>query len=188
MSTLDIKQDLQILTAMVSHLTPYLYENELFGEIEKRMPKLTVGGILLRLNRLQGLWDHLSSEQQSELHAAREQFEKMRYEWQSHYQDKILREIRSRINSMKWFLDDCANNPGTCEGGWPNEAEKRTMIAYLAQEAERLNLLGNDLRAEIAALDSRLRGYHRSGAFLWDARLQETYPRDQFWWLYSQTA
>jgi hypothetical protein len=183
---LDIAQEFHILAAMVSHLKPYLYEGELFGHIDNRMPKLTIGGLLLRLHRLEGLERYLTPEQRTQLYAARQQFETLRYEWQTHYRDKILQEIQARLNTLKWFLDDCANNPESCAGGWLDQAEKRTIVAHLCQEAEHLDALPGELRNEIAAVDSRLRGYQRRGEFLWDERLKDSYPPDEWWWLYGR--
>lgn len=182
----DAGRELNIVSSMVAHLTPYLYEDELFGHISNNLPKLTIGGLLLRLHRLEGLADTLTAGQRQELQKARDHFEGMRYEWQSHYIDKILQEIRARINAIKWYLDDCAENAAGCDSGWPNEAEKRTMIAHLQQAAQRLDALPKDLKASIAGLDSQMRRFYRPGEFIWDERLQPVYPRDDFWWLYGR--
>ncbi len=182
----DPRRELKILSSMVAHLTPYLYEDELFGHISNNLPKLTIGGLLLRLHRLEGLAQTLSSGQRQEVQQARDHFDSMRYEWQNHYTQKIVQEIGARINSIKWYLDDCAENMAGCDSGWPNEAEKRTMIAHLEAEAVRLDALPKDLKASIGALDTQMRRFYRPGNFIWDEQLLPVYPREDFWWLYGR--
>ncbi len=182
--TLDIKRELRILEAMVSHLTPYLYEDELFGHIDSQLPKLTIGGLLMRLHRLEGL--DLPGDQRAQVEEARQHFEATRYEWLTHYKAKLEQEINARINSIRWYLDDCVSEPATCDGGWPNEAEKRTMLAHLQTEADAQKTLTTTLRSKIADLDARMRRHCRQEEFFWDEALQVAYPREEFWWLYCR--
>lgn len=187
MATLDVQQELKTLSAMLSNLKPYLYGEELFAETGRGMPKLTVGGILLRLEWLQGVAESLDSNTQAKIATANTDFEHLRYEWQTHYEEKILRELRSRLNALQWFLDDCGSNPNSCKGNWATEAEKRTIIAALLREAKRLKVLPDGVQAEVSNLDGGLRKHHQKGDFIWDERLQTSYPRDEFWWLYAES-
>lgn len=184
--TYDLEQNLGILEAMAANLTPYLYEEELFGQISNNLPKLTVGGMLMRLYQLKHLVDALDSEQQQRLHDAEVNIDAARSEWALHYEQKVSQELASRLGALVWYLDDCARDPDTCGSGWLNEAEKRTIVAHLRREAEQLDILADDIKSQIAQVDSRLRRYHRDGDFLWDARLTEVYPRSDFWWLYGR--
>lgn len=182
----ELKQELRVLNAFIAHFTPYIYDNELFGQIDNRLPKLTVGGLLFRLHLLESLKDQLTPDEQTQVQQARENFEGLRYEWLGHYKDKLLQEIRSRIRTVEWYLDDCATSPSACDAGWSNEAEKRTIIEHLRLEAERLDALPRELKSEINQLDTHLRRYYQSGQFIWDATLQAAYPQDQFWWLHGR--
>jgi hypothetical protein len=187
MSEYNIKRNLNALTAMAANLTPYLYEDELFGHLGNNLPKLTVGGLLMRIHQLKALeqQDALTPHQQEELHNAILNWEAARSEWALHYEQKILRELESRMGALRWYLDDCSREPASCRANWPNECEKRTIIAHLIREAATLDILKDDLRNDLAMLDARLRGLHRRGAFLWDTVLETAYPPEEFWWLYG---
>jgi hypothetical protein len=183
---LNLEEDLDVFTTMVEHLTPYLYEDKLFGEISNRYPKLTLGGMLARQYRLRALEGDLSSGQLQRFHDARDQLEQLRYEWLSHYKEKLEQEFSSRLNAVRWFLDDCKNDPQTCDANYPNEAEKRTLIHHLVQEAQAKSAFGKEQRSLLQAIDQRLRGLARGETFLWDQQLKDIYPRSEFWWLYGR--
>lgn len=181
----DIENRIHTLTAMASNLTPYLYENELFGHLGDHLPKLTVGGLLLRLHQLEYLEPHLSHDQQTRIHDARINFEETRHEWSVHYEEKIVHELKSRLSGLTWYLEDCSRGEGNCAADWQNEAEKRTIVAHLEAEAEAAEVLTDELRDEINHVDQRLRRLVHSGQFLWDAKLSGAYPQDKYWWLYG---
>ncbi|NDJ84573.1 MAG: hypothetical protein GYB66_01680 [Chloroflexi bacterium] len=186
MTSYNSEHDLRVLKAMVAHLTPYLYEDELFGQVDNRLPKLTLGGLLMRLYRLEQFAEHLSPAQRQDIQEARKHLEATQYEWLNHYKDKIQQELPSRINAINWYLDDCRQNPVGCDSGWPNEAEKRTIIAHLRDEAERLDILSRETKGMISDLDGRIRHFHKPGAFIWSDDLKPVYPRERFWWLYGR--
>lgn len=183
---LNLEEDLKVFTAMVEHLTPYLYEDKLFGEINNRLPKLTLGGLLMREYRLRALEGDLTSGQLQRFSEARETLHNLRYEWLSHYKDKLAQEFTSRLNAIKWFLEDCKNDPQTCDANYPNEAEKRTIIHHLVQEAEAQKAYSKEQRTMLSTIDQRLRGLTRGEDFLWDDVLKDIYPRSEFWWLYGR--
>lgn len=185
MSSYNLDQNLDALTAMASNLTPYLYEDELFGHLGNKLPKLTVGGMLMRLYQLTHLRDELTGEQDQKLHDALMNLDAARNEWALHFEGKVLREIESRLGAIRWFLDDCMREPSSCAGGWRNEIEKRTIIEHLINEARRLDIYNNELKAEVAQVDNRLHAVHKTGDFVWDERLRDAYPPDEYWWLYG---
>lgn len=59
----NLDRDVEVLTAMAANLTPYLYEDEIYGAMPGDMPRLTLGGLLLRLRRLTAIEDVLSTNQ-----------------------------------------------------------------------------------------------------------------------------
>ena len=160
MSDYNIEQNLEALTAMASNLTPYLYEEELFGHLGNNLPKLTVGGMLMRLYQLKHLSSDLAAEQQQRLHDAEVNINAARSEWALHYEQKIIKEIESRLGSLRWFLDDCARDPSSCGFDWNTEVEKRTIVEHLNEEAQRLDILESNLKSETSQIDSRLRRYN----------------------------
>lgn len=186
MSDYNIKHNLNALTAMASNLVPYIYEDELFGHLGGNLPKLTVGGLLMRVYQLRHIENQLSAAQQQELHDAIMNWQSERSEWATHYEQKILRELESRLGALRWYLDDCAKDPATCNNGWLNEAEKRTIVAHLVDEATEHGILTDELRAEIAGMDNRIRQFHKPSEFLWASELEAAYPKSNYWWLYGR--
>jgi hypothetical protein len=172
---------------MTKSLTTYLYGDEVYGNLGKKYPQLTVGAVLMRLYRLETIINDLSPSQQNQVQETRQQLETARYEWQNHYKEKIKREITARLNTISWFLDDCADSPASCISGWPSAAEKRTIVAHLIEEAQHLDAYELELRAQVSDMDNRFRGFYKKGPFIWDERLQQAYSQAEFWWLYSQT-
>jgi hypothetical protein len=181
----DLERDLRILVAMASNLTPYLYESEMYGYLSGDLPKLTLGGLLLRLYRLSRLDEILDSEQQTMVREARANFETQKAQWAVHYEDKLRHELRSRIDAFRHYLNECFEDSQGCTANYPSQAEKRTMIEHLRAEAETRNALTEDLRARLVEIDRKLRDQLQESEFIFDERLRSVYPRDHFWWLYG---
>jgi hypothetical protein len=170
---------------MAEHLDPYLYQDELYGTLGRSKPKLTVGGLLLRLHRLEALQEQLAPAQAEAFVLAQAGLESARADWATRYGEKIKHELQARQRSFVWFLDDCDEKPKTCVSAYPVEAEKRTIIHHLLAEGETRGLdLAEESRLQ-AALDDRLRRRFKPGAFIWPAALQPAYPSGRFWWLYG---
>lgn len=186
MPTYDVDADLKAFVAMVEHLVPYVYEKELFGQVDNRLPRLTLGGLLMRRYRIAALRHELKPEQVMAYDAAIQQLEKTRYEWLNHYKEKLLQEFQSRVNALMYFVEDCEASWSSCDANWPNESEKRTIVAHLVEEAKTQNTFATENGAALRQLDQKLRRFFREGAFLWDDRLQEAYPMPEYWWLHGR--
>jgi hypothetical protein len=185
----DLARDVRILSAMASNLTPYLYENEMYGYLSGDLPKLTLGGVLLRLYRLNRLGHLLDADQRSRVQQAQHQFETERIQWAAHYEMKLPRELGKRIHALDVFLQECHEDLQACAAGYPTQAEKRTMIEHLAAESGLRNCLDEELRTHLTQVDNKLRRSLEDGMFVFiDERLKEVYPPDQFWWLYGHIA
>lgn len=181
----NLERDVRVLAAMASSLTPYLYEDELYGYLAGDLPKLTLGGLLLRLHRLTCLEDSLSAEQQTLLHDARINLEAERANWSVHFENKVKRELRARLEALELFVRECDEDAQPCVAYYPAQAEKRTIIHHLAEEASELKILEDDLRARIRQVDQKLHALLREGEFITDEVLKSAYPPDVFWWLYA---
>jgi hypothetical protein len=184
----DPEADLRVLEAMAANLTPYLYENELYGMLAQNLPRLTVGGLLLRLYRLRALEEKLDGSQQQRFRDSRINFEQLRSEWMVHYENKIVQELKARLNSLSNFLSDYAADPTAARGGYPNEATQRTIVHHLQVEAMALDMWDEeDFEKRLTPLDRRLQAALKNSEkkFIWDEELAEVYPQETFWWLYG---
>jgi hypothetical protein len=184
----NLEHDVRVLSAMASNLTPYLYEQEIFAYLGPDLPDLTLGGLLMRLYRLSRLEDILTTEQQNIVQDARLNFEAERSKWAVHYENKIQHELKSRIEALMRFLDECLADRAGSAVNYPVQAEKRIMIEHLRREARELSILSDDLDNEVKAIDQKLRRLFVDGDFITDKRLLDIYTRDDFWWLYGTLA
>jgi len=181
----DLARDVRALGAMAANLTPYLYEKELYGYLSGDLPRLTVGGLLMRLYRLERLRDHLSPEQQNMVQDARINFEAEQSEWSVHYEMKLQQELEARLNALQRYLEDCREKRASCAEEYPVQAEKRLIIEHLSREAARLDVLSPEHQTRLRQLDTQLHRLLTDGPFITDPLLQEVYPRDEFWWMYG---
>lgn len=188
MLAFDLERDVRTLGTMAANLTPYLYEKELYGYLSGDLPRLTVGGLLMRLYRLSRLSDHLSAEQQNIVQDAAINLEAEQAEWGVHYEMKVQQELEARLHSLSRFLEECHEGNSTCAENYPIEAEKRIIIEHLRREAAELGVLTPELETRLRQVDSQLRRLLTDGPFITDPILQEVYPRDEFWWLYGHIA
>ncbi|HVO72120.1 MAG TPA: hypothetical protein VMT24_18850 [Aggregatilineaceae bacterium] len=184
----DLERDLRVLVAMAASLTPYLYESEMYGYLGGDLPKLTLGGLLLRLYRLSRVSDILTADQRKMVQEAQANFDTQTSQWAVHYEDKLWRELRSRIDAFNHYLNECFEDSQSCTANYPSQAEKRTMIEHLKTEMENRNALTNDLQERLAGIDRKLRQQLQESEFIFDERLSSVYPREQFWWFYGYIA
>ena len=182
----DLGADAVAVRAMAAALDSYLYGDDLYGVLPGALPRVTVGGVLLRLHRLRALCAQLNAEQVAALEQAERDLAEARVEWALHYARKIARELSARQDSFNWFLTDCEENPPRCAESYPPEAEKRTIIHHLFEAGAEDGLQLGELEQRQRALDGRLRRHFRAGDFVWSAHAQPAYPRSVFWWLYGR--
>jgi hypothetical protein len=182
----DLDRDIRTVEAMAARLTPYVYENELYGVMPGDLPRLTVGGLLMRLHRLSAISGQLSPQQQATLATAKGQLEDVRKEWAVAYEGKVMQEMRARLRALDQFANECGENPRGCIDNYPSGIEKRVIVEALKDTATASNILTPDLRIAITNIDEKLRRYVKPGsAFLWDQRLEPAYPRDTYPFLYA---
>lgn len=181
----DLERDVRALGAMAANLTPYLYEKELYGYLSGDLPRLTVGGLLMRLYRLSRLSNHLSAEQQNVVQDAAINLEAEQSEWSVHYELKLQQELDARLTALQRFLEECRDSNSACAASYPVEAEKRVIIEHLRREAIERGVFTPELDTRLRHLDAQLRRLLTDGPFISAPILTEVYPRAEFWWMYG---
>ena len=180
--------DLAVLEAFAAELEEYIIKDELYRTVRVHLPagdqmiQMSGGDLLTRIFRLSAERERLTPEQQARFDAARSAAEKIIYSLRTRFHQRLLREIKARLDSLNWFLDECSSDPARCRGEYPFEIRNRQRIDAIVSE------LGTDLPAElknqISRIDERIRMIVRPGSFAWDARLEPLFPRTRFWYLY----
>ena len=182
----NIERDLSEAKTMADNLLPYVYENELYGNIGGgSTPKLTIGGLLLRLHRLHTLADRLNANQKATLERIDAQHEEVRREWSIHYHEKLKQEAFSRLKVIEAFFVECEDDPRACSNNYQPEANRRTIVQNIVEA-----LGSSDGSADVAQaakkIDARLRRFTEPSDFVWSSELQPAYPPDKYWWLYAK--
>lgn len=184
----DPEVNLKIAEAMVGELEDYLLKDDLYRTVIVRPPgndqilKMTGADLLTRLHRLRAVRDQLTPEQQARLDAAEQSALAIISSLRTRFHDRLKREIKARLDSLKWFLDDCAQDPKQCRTEFPFEMRNRQRIE------EALKELGDDvpaeLRNQLRGIDQRIRTMTHTGDFIWDERSKPAFPSQPYWYLY----
>lgn len=180
--------DLAVLEAFVAELENYIVNDELYRTVRVHLPtgdqmmQMSGGDLLTRIFRLNAERDRLTPEQQARFDAARSAAEKTIYSLRTRFHQRLQREIKARLDSLNWFLDECAGEPARCRGEYPFEIRNRQRIDAIL--AELGNDLPSELKSQINRIDERIRMMVKPGSFAWDARLEGVFPRTRFWYLY----
>jgi hypothetical protein len=184
----DLERDVHAAQEMAAGLKPYVYEKELYGFLPGDLPRLTVGGLLMRLRRLWAVEHLLTPDQKSRLHTAQQQFEAVRKEWSVAYEGKLQQELQARIKALFQYLGEYGEDPRRAQENYLVAMEKRVMVELLAEQAAERGILKDSTRDSLTKIDNLIRRYFEPGDFNWDARLEVAYPREKYWYLYLNPA
>lgn len=183
-----LRQDLKILEAMAAEMDEYLKGPTLFWPLsDSSLPRLTLGGYLMRQYRLQQLRELLDPEEQARLDKAIEQFNEALVEKVVRFEGRAHEELHARLRQWSEYLRDLRKESFAAEDFYSSAVQTRAMIKALVDKL-RMPPYQFDERAltEIESYDRTLRNYWRPGEFIWPAEWQPAYPKGDFWWLYGQ--
>jgi hypothetical protein len=185
----SIASDLREAETMVDGLSDYVRGDDLYGQtggMFSNSPSLTVGALLMRLRRLDDLRAEMSDAQRKKLDALRNQHQSVRDDWAMHYEQKLIREAKSRIDAMRRFFEECADSIKLCANVYNPEMLRRTIVQEIQREMQSLGIEDSETETKIKQADGRLRGYLSSAGFQWAEMLEPVYPESEFWWLYQR--
>jgi len=185
----DPSVDLQIAEAMTAELEDYIVKDDLYRTLIVRIPgadqnlQMTGGDLLSRLHRLQSVRSELSPDLQTRVDAVDKKARDIIYSLRTRFHDRLQREMKARLDSLKWFLDDCGQDMQRCRTEFPFEMRNRQRIEEILKE------LGSEVSEELItrqrAIDQRIRTFTHGADFVWDSRLQSAFPRSPYWYLYA---
>ena len=181
-------EDIAVAREMANELQDYLLGTEVYYTLvvvtaqgEERIQS-SCGDLLTRLHRLEGQSKLLTPAQREELVAIRRRIDATTKTMVVRYNALMEREARARLNSLQWYLDDCDEDPKACRTQYPFEIRNRQRIAELAKALG--DKLPADIQSETTAIDRRLLEMTASADFVWDRRVKDVYPREEYWYLY----
>lgn len=180
--------DLAVVAAEVDELEEYIIKGDVYRTLRVQTPsgtqmvQMSAGDLLTRLYRLESMREQLAPEERSRAKDLALTARSTIYSLRTRFHDLLKREIKTRLDSLNWFLDDVVGDSKRARVEYPFEIRNRQRIQLMAEElAEDLT---PELKQQIARVDDRLRLIAKPAGFLWDNQLEPLFPRERFWYLY----
>lgn len=183
-----LQHDLLILAEMAAEMSSYIRSDVLFWPMSHTdMPRLTLGGYLMRQHRLAGLHTLLNAADQERLRQAMAQFEAATGEWVVRVEQRGHKELEARLRQWGEYLRDTRSDASAkTPSYYATAVETRAMIAAIMAHLQTPpHRLDDHIPQTVAMLDKQLRSRFQSGSFVWPESWQAAYPQSEYWWLYG---
>lgn len=182
-----LAHDLMIMEEMAVNMAAYLDSDVDEWTIPRaNMPRLTIGGFLMRRQRLQALREKLSADDQARLDAALAQFMDVLDERVVRFEKRAHQELHTRIAEWIGILPDLNRRAKTEANYYTGVVDTRIVIKELLDILQSPPYkLEEGVNDEIRAVDRLLRSRLNEHAFVWDGIWESAYPRGEYWWLYG---
>ncbi len=182
-----LERDLQILEQMVAEVAAYLRSDAPGWTLAvPDMPPLTLGGLLMRRERLTTLQGRLDESLAARLDAGIAAFEAALVENVVRVERRATQELRARLSEWSGYLRTAGSRAVSEPGYYATVVDTRVVVtATLDFLAEAPYQVDARICAEVDQLDRHLRSRWQDGPFLWDPIWQPAYPPDRYWWLYG---
>jgi hypothetical protein len=184
----DPSIDLEIVEGMIPQLEDYIIKDEVYRTVilptsaGDQNIRMTGGDLLARLHRLNGERSELTPPQQQRLDAAQAKAEEIIRSLRTRFNQRLLREMKARLDSLRWFFDDCAADRQRCRVEYPFEMRNRQRVEEILKQVGKD--IPEDMRGLLARVDKRIREFAAPSAFIWTQRVEKVYPREPYWYLY----
>lgn len=182
-----LKQDLKILKVMAAEMEDYLQGQAIFWPLpDTSLPRLTLGGYLMRQHRLSELSHLLNQDEQTLLAASIRVFNEALVEKVVRFEQHAHDELHARLRQWSEYLRELSHESTAAWDYYPSAVETRVMIAALLNKLE-LPPYKVDRRiySELGAFDRALSIRWKANGFVWPAEWEAAYPRSEYWWLYG---
>ena len=186
----DPATDLAIVKVMAAELEEYIIKDDLYRTIAvpaaagTQNIQMTGADLLTRLYRLQGERQSLTPAMQQQVDELQQRTTQTIYSLRTRFHARLVREIKARLDTLRWFLDDCLADRQRCHVEFPFEMRNRQRIEEALKELA--YQLPEDLQRTLQRIDERIRLLAVASPFLWDERLRPLFPPDRYWYLYQR--
>lgn len=181
------ERDLRTLEVMVSEVSDYLDSKATHWTLAvPDMPKLTLGGCLMRMHRLCALSSNLSQEQKDRLEKAVAEFEATLPEAIVRFEVRAHQELHDRLSEWSSYLRHMRGRHASSPEYYARVVDTRVVIGRLITKlSQRPYHLEKQVPRELDQFDRHLRNAWEEGEFVWPNYWQPVYPIDPFWYLYG---
>jgi len=183
-----LQWDLDILVTMAAEMEDYLKSDVLYWQMAHGdMPKLTLGGYLLRQYRLRLLVALLAEEQKIRLDTAVTQFKEALVEKVVRTEKRAHEELGVRCRQWGTYMNDVKRETALAAVNYETAVENRVAITALIDFLHNPPYqMGSVKTDSLKMMDSALRNHWAAGDFVWPDEWAAAYPQDKYWWLYGR--
>jgi len=183
-----LSQDLMILEKMGADMEAYLMSectHWVMGNGD--MPKLSIGGFLMRQHRLLMLCKNLQNEEQLRLKQAIEKFHQTLEDKVVRFEQRMNKELHARLSDWINYLRSLSAYGTTYAADYAKVVDTRVVIAASICKMKNFPYqLDPQIPKELATLDNNLQSRWQPGGFVWPTVWQPAYPHEDYWWLYGR--
>jgi len=179
--------DLTIMEEMAANMALYLDSDVVDWTIpQANMPRLTIGGYLMRQQRLLAFQDILSAKDQVRLVEAISQFNADLKERVVRFEVRAHQELHMRIAEWIGFLRDLKRYSAVEVNYYARIVDTRVVMKELLDKLQTPPYkLDEGVLDEVLTIDRLLMSRFTKGGFVWDPMWEAAYPRSEYWWLYG---
>jgi hypothetical protein len=182
-----LAHDLMIMEEMASNMTAYLDSDVVdWTLLQANMPRLTIGGYLMRQQRLVVLKDKLTSEDQVRLNEAISQFSSGLKERIVRFEVRAHQELHMRIAEWIGVLRDLNRYAAVEVNYYSGIVDTRIVIKEILDKLQTSPYrLDEGVLDEVLTIDRLLKSRFIEGKFIWAPIWKAAYPPSEYWWLYG---
>lgn len=183
-----LQRDLKVLEQMAIEMEAYLMSDSMHWTMAKRdMPRLTIGGYLMRQQRLPILRKHLRAAEQARLEVAIKHFDQTLVEKVVRFEHRAHQELHAFLSEWTCYLRSLTEYRAHAVNRYASEVDTRVVItAVIDKLLETPYQLDPRIPSELTVLDRSLQRHWQAGKFVWEPVWQLAYPQEKYWWLYGK--
>jgi hypothetical protein len=182
-----LAKDLKILEIMVEGLSAYLASDATHWPMRgDNMPKLTIGGCLMRQERLQRLRNQIGFSDQARLDKSIDELNLSLENQVVRFEGRAHDELYARLREWTTYLRDATSKKATERAYYANIVDTRIVITAIMNKLTKPPYQLNERLAEdVTQMDARLKGQWQANEFVLDAVWEKAYEPATYWWLYG---
>lgn len=183
-----LQRDLKILEQMATEMEAYLISDSMHWTMAERdMPRLTIGGYLMRQQRLSILRNYLQPEEQARLDVAIKHFNQTLVEKVVRFEHWAHQELHAFLSEWTCYLRSLTKYKELAVNRYAGKVDTRVVItAVIDKLLETPYRLDPQIPKEVAVLDQSLCRHWQVGRFVWEPVWRPAYPQEKYWWLYGK--
>jgi hypothetical protein len=183
-----LAQDLRALEVIVEQMPAYLASDATHWSMTgNNVPKkLTIGGCLMRQERLQQLRNQLTYADQARLDKSLNTFNACLKDQIVRFESRAHDELHARLREWTSYLHGANSKMATSQDHYANVVDTRIVITALMNKLSQPPYhLNARLEQEVSQMDARLKGQWQTNEFILDSMWEKAYSPSEYWWLYG---